>query len=301
MSLIQWSQSQLDEIKQLMQSGVKFLDPNGNAMMESQALQKLAIQQFHRHVGGLIRQAEDPRDKVVSAPIMQIIPSAVDLGTYESPIEDQGNIGSCFANAVAGALELIDKRKGTFGDLSRLFIFYNTHYLEGSVGVDDGCTIRDSVKSANKWGTCLESEWPYNISQMWARPTDQCYADAANHRITQYQSVQGSLDVYKSLLAQGYPLVGGFEITDYFLGPQCALSGICVDPPDFNNPGNTYGHAMVYVGYDDNKKVNGWHSPGGFKLRNSWSSAWGIQGHVWVSYEFAQYLGFDTWVLINDI
>ena len=48
----------------------------------------------------------------------------IDLRPFCSPIEDQGNIGSCTGQAVAGAIELLNKRNGKQSDVSRLFIYY---------------------------------------------------------------------------------------------------------------------------------------------------------------------------------
>ena len=37
-------------------------------------------------------------------------------------------------------------------------------------------------------------------------------------------------------------------------------------------------HALVITGYDDNKKA--------FRALNSWSTAWGDKGFVWIDYDF---------------
>ena len=61
---------------------------------------------------------------------------------------DQGNLGSCTANATAGAIEFIEP--GFLG--SRLFMYYNgravvlAQHAEGTVDVDSGCQLRDVVK-----------------------------------------------------------------------------------------------------------------------------------------------------------
>ncbi|MDR0516746.1 MAG: C1 family peptidase [Fibromonadaceae bacterium] len=43
---------------------------------------------------------------------------------------------------------------------------------------------------------------------------------------------------------------------------------------------NANGHAMVLVGYDDNK------GNGAFRIRNSWGTSWRDSGSVWVDYNF---------------
>src|SRR5712691_11167591 len=50
-------------------------------------------------------------------------PGPVDLRNLFSPIEDQGSLGSCTANAAVGLLEYFQRKSfGTFLDASRLFV-----------------------------------------------------------------------------------------------------------------------------------------------------------------------------------
>ena len=78
-----------------------------------------------------------------------------------SPVEDQGQLGSCTANALVGALEFLELKDGAqFVDLSRLFLYYNERVIEGTVDHDSGAFIRDGIKSLAKQGVCTEPEWP---------------------------------------------------------------------------------------------------------------------------------------------
>ena len=54
----------------------------------------------------------------------KINPNLVDLRNYCSPIENQGSLGSCTGQSIAGAIELLNKRNGKPTDVSRLFIYY---------------------------------------------------------------------------------------------------------------------------------------------------------------------------------
>src|SRR5205823_14574815 len=70
---------------------------------------------------------------------------------------DLGQLGSCTANALAGAVEFLEKEDGAhFVDLSRLFIYYNERVIEGTVDQDSGAFIRDGIKSLAKQGVCPE-------------------------------------------------------------------------------------------------------------------------------------------------
>ena len=62
----------------------------------------------------------------------------VDLREYCSPIEDQGNLGSCTGQAIAGAIELLNKRNKKYQDISRLFIYYFERVYLNTVNYDSG-------------------------------------------------------------------------------------------------------------------------------------------------------------------
>lgn len=44
---------------------------------------------------------------------------------------------------------------------SRLFIYYNERYMEGSVDRDAGAMLRDGIKCMEKLGVCPEVTWKY--------------------------------------------------------------------------------------------------------------------------------------------
>ena len=67
------------------------------------------------------------------------LPAKVDLRPLCSKVEDQGQLGSCTANALAGAIEFLERKdKVPFQDFSRLFIYYNERVLEHTVNSDWG-------------------------------------------------------------------------------------------------------------------------------------------------------------------
>jgi C1A family cysteine protease len=81
-------------------------------------------------------------------------------------VEDQGQLGSCTANALAGALEFLERKdKVSFEDFSRLFIYYDERAVEHTIKSDSGAMIRDGIKTLAKQGVCSEKKWPYIISK----------------------------------------------------------------------------------------------------------------------------------------
>jgi C1A family cysteine protease len=71
---------------------------------------------------------------------------------------DQGQLGSCTANGIAGAIEF-DQIKQKVGEFvpSRLFIYYNERTVENTVLFDAGAQIRDGIKSVASLGVCPEN------------------------------------------------------------------------------------------------------------------------------------------------
>src|SRR5664279_258547 len=135
---------------------------------------------------GWIPDLPDQRDLLYAAPPAPPIPlpAQTDLRAQCPPVYDQGQLGSCTANAIAGALQFDEAKQGEADTtlLSRLFIYYNERVMEGTVGTDSGAMIRDGIKTVNAVGACPESEWPYDIARFTEKPSDACCADAGPRR-----------------------------------------------------------------------------------------------------------------------
>lgn len=247
----------------------------------------------------------DQRDLLYAAPLRQLgpLPPKVDLRNQCPPVYDQGHIGSCTANAIAGAIEF-DLRKQKCADFvpSRLFIYFNERNMEHSVPLDNGAQIRDGVKSVNKLGVCPETEWSYDDTpadpntNLWPsgakpaqKPTADCYKTALNHQVVSYQRVNRDLAQMKGCLASGYPFVFGFTVYEAFESPAVAKSG------ELNMPASTEsvvgGHAVLAVGYDD--------GPQRFIVRNSWGPKWGLKGYFTMPYAYliTGNLASDYWTI----
>jgi len=224
----------------------------------------------------------------IRPPIAALPPSA-DLRPTCPPIENQGQLGSCTANALVGALEFLEIKDGIkLVDLSRLFIYYDERMIEHTVKSDSGAQIRDGIKTLAQQGVCPEKEWPYNIAKFAVKPTAKCYTDALQHKITTYHRIL-TLNDMKTCLAAGFPFVFGFTVYESFETPQVAKTGILNMP----QPGEKVmgGHAVVAVGYDDAQQR--------FIIRNSWGTNWGQQGYFTMPYQYLddRNLSDDFWTI----
>ena len=215
----------------------------------------------------------------------------MDLRPQCPPIYDQGQLGSCTANAIAGALqfdEIKEKQPQVFTP-SRLFIYYNERVIEHTVNTDSGAQIRDGIKTIAAQGDCPENLWPYHITEFAVKPPQKCYDQALKFKAIQYQRLTQITNQMKGCLASGYPFVFGFTVYESFESPQVAKTGHAPMPaPSEKVIG---GHAVVAVGYNDSQS---W-----FIVRNSWGPSWGMNGYFTLPYTYLldNNLSNDFWTI----
>lgn len=242
---------------------------------------------------GWIPDLPDQRDHIYAAPAptLQSLPPSVDLRPQCPPVYDQGQIGSCTANAIGAAVEFAEIKEQQAQEFtpSRLFIYYNERVMENTVAQDAGAQIRDGIKSVAKQGVCPESEWPYDITKFADQPPQQCFTDAAQHTVKSYQRLVQNLTLMKGCLAAGFPFVFGFTVYESFEGQDVAKSGQ-VQMPGANEQ-VLGGHAVMAVGYDDGQQR--------LIVRNSWGTSWGMAGYFTMPYLYVtqRNLASDFWTV----
>lgn len=237
---------------------------------------------------GWIKDKPDNRDYSLTLPQI-VLPGEVDLRPLCSPIVDQGQLGSCTANAIAGALEFDQiKQQEPLVPVSRLFIYYNERVIEGTVGNDSGAQIRNGVKSVATTGYCAEADWPYVIDRYAQQPPNIAYVDAGKTHAYQYRKVAIGVTALKTALAAGYPVVFGFTVYDSFESDIVAHSGVV--PLPHRGESVLGGHAVVAVGYNTAHKQ--------IYCRNSWGTGWGASGYFFMPEAyFTPQLTSDFWTI----
>ena len=223
------------------------------------------------------------RDKKTDQPIFCVKspqPSSADLRPVCPPIYDQGNLGSCTANAVGGAyhfLELKQQNPGAFMP-SRLFIYYCERAAQGDVNDDTGSSISEGISVLQTIGVCPEVLWPYNTAQFAVQPPQNCYSAAKLNEIISYQRINdGDLNSMKAAIASGFPVAFGFQVYQSFESQQVASTGVVPMPGRWFDK-LLGGHAVCLVGYNDAKQV--------FIVRNSWGTSWGMAGYFTMPYKY---------------
>ena len=238
---------------------------------------------------------------------LPVLPVKKDLSQWFTPVEDQGSLGSCTANAAIGLLEYFEKRSfGTFLDASRLFVYKAERNLLGWTG-DTGAYLRTAMEALALFGAPPERYWPYDgrpaatNTNYDVEPTPFCYAFAGNYRAFKYFRLDTNgaptdqvLANIKRYLAGGFPSMFGFPVYTEF---DNLLPG---DLVAFPAPTSHYrgGHAIIAAGYDDKLMIGA--DKGALLIRNSWGTGWGNAGYAWLSYKYVTAgLALDWWTLIS--
>jgi C1A family cysteine protease len=241
---------------------------------------------------GWLPDLPDQRDLQYAAPrpLLKKLPTKIDLSKLCPPVYDQGQLGSCTANAIAAAFAFeFKKQSGKEFAPSRLFIYYNEREIEHTTSSDSGALIRDGIKTVNKLGVCPENMWPYNPTQFTSRPANSCYTVARDYQATSYHRITRNLNQMKGCLAEGYPFVFGFTVYESFESEGVAKSGKLYLPK--KHEAQAGGHAVMAVGYHEASKR--------FIVRNSWGPGWGLNGYFTMPYDYllSENLSDDFWTI----
>jgi len=171
---------------------------------------------------GWVVDTPDIRDtyRIAKPTALVALPDKVDLRDGFPDCYDQGDIGSCTANAIAGAIEF-DQRKQGIPEFvpSRLFIYYNERVVENTVSEDAGAQIRDGIKIINALGAPDEKFWPYLVEKFARKPSKKAFTKAKSHKPISYTRVPHSYRNCKhvwlmdSLSCSGSPFTTGLKTT----------------------------------------------------------------------------------------
>ena len=209
----------------------------------------------------------------------------VDLREWASPVEEQRQLGSCTAQAVIGAYELLTKMHypDQFVDLSRLFLYYNARKLSGDINEDIGAYISTAIEAVKTYGLCREDLWPYDPNKFDVEPGYKCYRDARKRTIDQVYEITSHEEIV-DMLDRQHPVVVGVAVYSDFDRIN-NHSTILKMPTATEEPIGS--HAMCIVGYDDSTQQ--------FLLRNSFGDDWGEGGYFWIPYEYSDANFSDMW------
>lgn len=214
------------------------------------------------------------------------------------PVGEQGEFGSCVAWATGYALgSFYFSAKNQWGkpnDLSKImspsFVYHQIR--ECNCGPDCGTYIGDALELMKTKGITSWQSMPYDLNNC-NLPNQSMMNLASSNKIKGYNRLKNRLNLneYKSYLSNDVPVIIGSSLGvnfDYY-GPKSGVFN-CTQLEQNS------GHAMLIVGYDDNKRA--------FKIMNSWGKDWGENGHIWVEYECFKLMmsdnGSEAYVISKD-
>ncbi len=229
------------------------------------------------------------------------IPSKIDLSYLCPPIVDQGNLGSCTANAAAGVVGFYQLNSlKQCEPVSRLFIYKCSRDLLQMSG-DNGATIRGTMGALALFGAPPEKYLSYDISKFEQSPLPFLYSFASNYQALVYfrhdpdkKTPALTLDSVRSTLSKSIPCMFGFQVYESI---KTATDGKI----PFPSSGESVlgGHAVMACGFDDSLKIGS--CTGALLIRNSWGESWGMKGYGWLPYEYVlKGLAMDFWSLLKN-
>lgn len=221
------------------------------------------------------------------------LPRAISWRLCFSYIFNQGSLGSCTANAGCSLFALISNKLQPSDAFSRLFLYYHTRQLEGTLSRDSGATLRNTMKALFSKGSPPERIWPYVISRFRSVPSTQAYQQIRKpSRGSSYVTVPLTIQAWEEVLRLGKCIVFGTYVFDSWFSSKFNVSRTGRIPLSQLNDKILGGHALLCIGYDMDRQE--------FQFLNSWGSGWGNQGFGTLPYEYMRkrYL-FDAWIIVS--
>ena len=247
---------------------------------------------------GCLKAPVDHRDFRLRAPRRLYFPESINYLEEMTPVEDQGQEGSCVGFA-CGAMKEWQEQKDWDReiDLSSRFIYEEARKIDTFPDTEDGTDIRSAMKILLNNGVCTEQCWPY-IPGNPGNPCEEAEADAAKYKIKTFAAINGIQDM-KSALVNNGPFVIGVVVFDSWFQPVVKETGeIPLPTPEEINklredPSAFGGHAICIIGYDDQTQH--------FKFKNSWGKNWGSNGYGTIPYDYLKDYGWDAWTTVDII
>lgn len=225
-----------------------------------------------RRLDGCRFGAPSPKD-YIATPRAGAIARKVDLRADQSPVEDQGQLRSCTANATCAALEYYRKKHGQPAThVSRLFAYFNARRMIGAVAQDSGAYVSEALASLLAFGTPDAALWADDPASFAREAPTHVYQAALANQPPEYARVEAG-DGVRGALAQAIPVIFGMALPMRCF-EEAGAKGRFPAPTDAERaqPAANAGHAMLAVGYDLDEDT--------FLIRNSWGATWGEKGYA---------------------
>ncbi len=218
----------------------------------------------------------------------EALPAKFDLrdNNWVTPVKDQGSAGACMSFSAIGAIESTWLKLG-YGtsDLSEHNLA-TCHGFEWKIN-DGGNFSMASAYFTRLSGPVTEASDPYHVS------IDNC----KNYGlvIPAFSPITSWLPNDKEIIKKAILDYGAVSASIFTGGNFMGLYLNATDYTFYYNGTSSPDHAVLIVGWNDNKVINGGkNSPkgalGAWIVKNSWGTGWGDNGYFYVSYKDAVFL-----------
>ncbi len=197
---------------------------------------------------------------------------------------------------------------------SSRFLYKVTRLLRPDLKGDSGASLRDTLKAMLLFGVPPETIWPWPADGQGTfddEPPAFAYAYAKNYQAVKYFRLDRDDIDRATLLAQikvallaNFPVVFGFRLFSQMTYSESIIPYPQAPISDVAEGENILGHAVLAIGYDDDKEIPGL-PPGAIYFKNSWGKDWGEAGYGWLPYAYIlnatekNYLTRDWWTLLD--
>lgn len=192
-----------------------------------------------------------------------LIPKSYSLLNKLLPVRNQLDTSMCAAFSAACIKEYEESFDMNINE------YMSPEFIYKYRDTDQGMYLSRIMTVLQQYGVCRERKWLFKTPQ----PTNfvECCEEALNHTIKDYALCRTLDEVKKAIVLSG-PVI--FALGVYNNTPMWRPK-----TPDEQIMG---GHAMVFVGYDDEKQY--------LIIRNSWGTAWENGGYTFMPYEDFHYV-----------
>ncbi len=194
----------------------------------------------------------------------------VDGQCYVTSVKNQGNEGTCWAQATCASIEsALLVEGGPYVDLSENDLKENHGF---DWGPDDGGNSTISEAYLARGGIYLEADSPY-VDYDTISDVSAFYPEYYVQEMLKFNTQE---EIKYALVNYGALDTTMWWDYDCYSDGNYYYSGT-------SEPEGTQWHDVTIVGWDDNKEIEG--VTGAWLIKNSWGADWGNDGYFWLAYD----------------
>ncbi|OQA90307.1 MAG: Papain family cysteine protease [Elusimicrobia bacterium ADurb.Bin231] len=269
---------------------------------------------FAQYKTGLLPSPKEKVENLVKyiSPVSSL-PSTVDNSAGCPPVGDQGNQGSCASWAIGYYYKSYQEAKDQNWSLTTANHQFSPAFLYNQIngGTDSGSTLYDNINILVNKGCASLRLMPYDDTDLTTWPTAATSQSALPYRAKDMAFFfitngigDNVIDAMKQHLNNGDIFVLAIPVYENFFDSNNTFYAGCNYFYNEVSGKLAGGHAVTIVGYDDNVSscaAGGCSVKGGFKMRNSWGTAWGNSGEIYLSYEFVKKYAWEAVYMTDRI